>query len=37
MFSVKAFHNRGSQTSEYRHSEQCTTLVDFQAKGLQSI
>ena len=27
----------GSQTSEHRHSEQCTILGDFQAKKLQSI
>jgi len=27
----------GSQTSEYKHSEQCTILDDFQAKKLQNI
>ena len=28
---------RESQTSKYEHSEQCTILVDFQGKQLQSI
>lgn len=26
-----------SQESEHEHSDQCTTLVDFQGKELQSI
>jgi len=29
--------HEGSKTSEHGYSEQCTTLVDFQAKELLSI